>query len=232
MLKTPFSGDLINKGVGMSDENDPKPETPEQTEEAPEQLPWLQNVEEDSEKPPLWGIPKEMLALGVGAVLVLAASGVALWVNEREPAGMGNLLGMPAELPPELEREAGAGNSADAAGPPPQATARARGATEKKRAPDKAQASRRAAAKPAELERRSRGSAAGDVVQLGAYSTRARADRAAQTMLRKHFRGFDHSVERASVGGKTVYRLRIQGEGAAARCRSLKRSGGCFVVPH
>ena len=77
--------------------------------------------------------------------------------------------------------------------------------------------------------------AGGPTIQLGAYGSTAKAD-VAWTMLSSRFpevAAMRKQVVSASVGGKTVVRLRASGSGAqaSAACAALKAGGeSCLVV--
>lgn len=70
------------------------------------------------------------------------------------------------------------------------------------------------------------------VLQLGAYGSRAAAERAwKQASADRRFAGASHSVERATVRGRTVHRLRVEVPASKGGCRSLGLSSrGCFEV--
>jgi cell division septation protein DedD len=68
----------------------------------------------------------------------------------------------------------------------------------------------------------------GTIVQLGAFSTEARAERAWLSLAQvRHLSRFPHRVERAQVHGRTVYRLRVLVSGRMGDCGRRAR---CVVV--
>jgi cell division protein FtsN len=78
-------------------------------------------------------------------------------------------------------------------------------------------------------------SASGPTIQLGAYASSIKAD-TAWSMLSARFPelgSLGKSVVSASVGGKTIYRLRAAGSADQSRaaCAALKAAGeSCLVV--
>lgn len=83
---------------------------------------------------------------------------------------------------------------------------------------------------------KSSASAGGPMIQLGAYATQATAQ-AGWDKLSKRFdyiAALSHSIEKAEVNGRTVYRLRASASGAAEAanlCGRLKVAGeNCLVV--
>lgn len=79
------------------------------------------------------------------------------------------------------------------------------------------------------------GSGSGSMIQVGAYASTIKAD-TAWTMLSGRFpavAALDKSVVSATVGGKTIHRLRAVGSSADTRaaCAALKAAGeSCLVV--
>lgn len=70
-------------------------------------------------------------------------------------------------------------------------------------------------------------------IQLGALDSQAKAEAVWKTMAGRYayLAGLGHSVVKAEVNGKTYYRLRASGGGAAAICSKLKVAGeACAVV--
>lgn len=68
----------------------------------------------------------------------------------------------------------------------------------------------------------------GTIIQLGAFSTAARADQAWLSLSQaRHLSRFPHRVERAQVHGRTVYRLRVLVSGRTGECGLRSR---CMVV--
>ncbi len=75
--------------------------------------------------------------------------------------------------------------------------------------------------------------AGGATVQLGAFSSQAAANNAWKAMSTrfKYLAPLTQSVTQAQVGGKTVYRLRASGPGAASLCGRLRVAGeSCVAV--
>ena len=77
-------------------------------------------------------------------------------------------------------------------------------------------------------------SSGGGSIQLGAFSSQALANKAWSSLSGRFgfLSGMDHSVASATVGGKTLYRLRASAGGqASATCAKLKVAGeACSVV--
>ena len=75
--------------------------------------------------------------------------------------------------------------------------------------------------------------ASGATIQLGAFSTEARATRAWNAMAARfrYLAPLSHSVVPVRTGSRTLYRLRASGANAAAVCRRLRVAGeDCAVV--
>jgi hypothetical protein len=68
-------------------------------------------------------------------------------------------------------------------------------------------------------------------VQLGAFSSQASAERAWKALSGRfgYLAPLSHSVVSASVGGKTVYRLRASGADAKGVCGRLRVAGESCV---
>jgi len=90
--------------------------------------------------------------------------------------------------------------------------------------PPQHRAARRAPAMPAPM------TGPGTIVQLGAFSTAARADQAWLDLSQaRHLSRFPHRIEQARVHGRTVYRLRVLVSGRMGECGRRAR---CAVVRH
>lgn len=76
----------------------------------------------------------------------------------------------------------------------------------------------------------------GSVVQLGSFPSQAAADAAWTAAAKRHafVAGLGHNVQQAEVGGRTVYRLRVNSGSTAQAgeiCDKLKAAGqACFVA--
>jgi len=242
-----------NEEAAMSDARDE--DAIDLTDE--DRLPWLEAVEEDDDEggPP---IARLVAAIVIGLVAIGVIVGGLFWLGNRgEPGPGGEVIAAPEGdykmVPPDKGgmNVAGEGDTAYAASegaqpkgnlnvdampeapvtrpppaprpapaPPPKAAAPALPA------PAPAPAPRRPApARPA--------AASGPTIQLGAFSTQAGAG-AAWRALSGRFRylaPLSHNVVAARIDGRTLYRLRATGPGAAGVCRRLRAAGeDCSVV--
>jgi SPOR domain len=88
-------------------------------------------------------------------------------------------------------------------------------------------------AAPAPAVKATAPAAGGATIQLGAFDSNAAANGVWQRMSGRfgYLKPLNHSVMTAKVGGKTYYRLRATGPGAADICRRLTVAGeACMVV--
>jgi len=214
-----------------------------------DRLPWLEAVEEeDEESGP--SLAKLVAAIVIGLATIGLIVGGVFWLGNRGgPAGGsdGELIAAPEgdykikPSDPGGMNVAGAGDTAFAAsqGAQPQGRVNADGVPEapvtpQRPAPATPQAQPKAPAQPVPRPAPAAPQAGGGAtIQLGAFSSQAAATRA-WTGLAARFRylaPLAHNVVPATVGGRTVYRLRASGAGSADVCRRLRVAGeDCSVV--
>ena len=216
-----------------------------------DRLPWLEAVEEDEEGDGP-SLAKLVAAILIGLVAIGVIVGGVFWLGNRGgPAGNDSDLiaaeegdykikprdpgGMNVSGEGDAAYQASAGNSprgqvnANAVtevplrpGQQPQQTPQAR----PQPTPPAAPPQRPAPGQPAP-------SGPGATIQLGAFSSPAGATRAWAGLAGRfrYLAPLGHSVVSATVGGRTVHRLRANGPGAADVCRRLRIAGeDCSVV--
>ncbi len=215
-------------------------------------LPWLAAV--DDEDGPRGVSARKMLA---ALVMVLVAGGLVagtfFWLGSRDPVIDGAPELIRAESGPYKVRPDDPGGL-DVAGDSGTAYATSAGEdTDAQLDPSKVPAAAPPAPAPDEVQRKlppnevkvpapdatptppAAPGASGPTVQLGAYASTIKAE-TAWGMLSGRFpavAGLSKSVVAASVGGKTVYRLRASGSSEATRaaCAALRAAGeSCLVV--
>jgi hypothetical protein len=225
-----------------------------------DRLPWLEAVEEDEEGDGP-SLTKLVAAIVIGLVAIGLIVGGVFWLGNRGgPAGNESDL-IAAEdgdykIKPADPGGMNVGGEGDAtyqasAGNQPQGQVNANAVTEVPLRPGQpgqgqqaqqgqpkagapAQPPRAAPAQPARpAPAQQQAAGPGATIQLGAFSSQAGANRA-WAGLSGRFRylaPLGHSVVGANVGGRTVYRLRASGPGAADVCRRLRIAGeDCSVV--
>ena len=215
-----------------------------------DRLPWLEAVEEDdaSDGPsPLKMIVGVLIALvAIGAIV-----GGLFWMNSR--SGDSSASGEPeliAAPPGDFKTKPGdaggmqvegEGDTAFAAseGADPKGSINTNGASEAPVTQAPAAQPQQPAA-PAQPKQQAEAPAApapaapaagGASVQLGAFSSQAGATAAWKAMSTrfKYLAPLTHSVVPVQAGGKTLYRLRASGPGAADICGRLKVAGESCV---
>lgn len=220
--------------------------------EAPDEdrLPWLEAVEEDegSAGP---GIAKLIGAVVIGLVAIGLIVGGLFWLGNRgREGGDGDLIAAPEgdyKVRPDQPggmNVAGEGDTAYAAseGDAPQGRLNTNAVAEAPVArpapqPQQPAASQQQAQAPAQPPQRPAQAPAaaggGATIQLGAFSSGAGAN-SAWTALSGRFRylaPLSRSVIPVQSGGRTLYRLRASGPGAADVCRRLRVAGeACTVI--
>lgn len=215
-----------------------------------DRLPWLEAVEEDegSAGP---GIAKLIGAVVIGLLAIGLIVGGLFWLGNRGGAGgdNGDLIAAPEgdyKVRPDQPggmNVAGEGDTAYAAseGDAPQGrlntnavaeTPVARPAPQPKQTPPQQQA-QPPASQPQRPAPAPAAAGGGATIQLGAFSTGAGAN-TAWTALAGRFRylaPLSRSVIPVQAGGRTLYRLRASGSGAADVCRRLRVAGeDCTVI--
>ncbi|MDQ8758225.1 SPOR domain-containing protein [Sphingosinicella sp. LHD-64] len=232
---TPFDQDeVVDFSAGAPDED---------------RLPWLEAVEEDegSAGP---GIAKLVGAVVIGLLAIGLIVGGLFWLGNRgREGGTGDLIAAPEgdyKVRPDEPggmNVAGEGDTAYAAsaGQVPQGQLNTNAVAETpvaRPAPQpapqqQAEAQRPQAPAPQPQRPAPAATGGGATIQLGAFSTGASAN-SAWTALSGRFRylaPLSRSVIPVQSGGRTLYRLRASGPGAADVCRRLRVAGeACTVV--
>lgn len=216
-----------------------------------DRLPWLEAVEEDGEGGGP-GIAKLLGAVVIGLIAIGLIVGGLFWLGNRNGGGgggNGEVIAAPdgdykvRPTDPGGMNVAGEGDTAYAAseGQQPQGqlnanalaeTPVARPAPQPQQPATPAQTPRPQAPAP-QPQQPAAPAEGGATIQLGAFSSGGSAN-SAWTALSGRFRylaPLSHSVVTAQVGGRTYYRLRASGPGAADICRRLRVAGeDCSVV--
>lgn len=188
-------------------------------------LPWLE-ADDDYREP---GVPAgKMAAFVLAALVVLAAIiGGGYWLLDRQGSSAmvadGSTIEAP-EGPYKVKPDDPGGATAAGTGDTSFAVAEGR-------SPAARVASEDAAPRPS-IDTAQKGTAGsgGVGVQVGAYSSRERAEQGWQTLAGRHeaLQGVNHRVVEGTVDGSTVFRLQaVAGSTAAARglCAALKAGG-------
>lgn len=216
---------------------------PVHEKEDEDRLPWLEAVEEEEEGDGPSAV-KLVAAVIVGLVAIGLVVGGLFWLGDRGASdGEGELIaaadGPYKVRPPErggMEVE-GEGDTAFAAseGAEPKAKldAGALPETPVTRQPPPDEAAQPQPAAPAAAPPPAQAAGPGGTVQLGAFSSQAAANNAWRALSGRfsYLAPLRHSVIPVETGGRTLYRLRASGEGAADVCRRLRLAGeDCAVI--
>jgi hypothetical protein len=190
-----------------------------------ERLPWLE-ADDDFEEP---GVPAgKMAAFVLGALVLLAAiigGGYWLLQDGTDPALVADGSTIEAPEGPYKEKPDDPGG-ATTAGTGDSSFAVAEG-----RSPTARVANDDAPPRPSiDIEQRGVEGPGGVGVQVGAYSSRERAEQGWQTLAARHeaLSGVNHRVEQGTADGSPIFRLQaVAGGTAAARelCNALKAGG-------
>ncbi len=221
-----------------------------------DRLPWLEAVEEDDEKDGP-GAAKLIAFVVIGLIIIGLVVGGVFWM--RSPGGPAGGSTAPAGEPeviaaPEGDYKVkpgdpggmkveGKGETAYAAseGADPKGQINMDAVPETPVTPQpKAQPTPQQPAAPAAAPKQApaapapapaRPAAGGATVQLGAFSSQASAERAWKALSGRfsYLAPLGHSVASATVGGKTVYRLRASGADAKSLCGRLRVAGESCV---
>lgn len=217
-----------------------------------ERLPWLEAVEEDDEAGDGPSVGKLIAVVVIGLVAIAVIVGGLFWLGNRgQPGGNGEMIAAPEgdyKVRPEnpggmnVSEETQVAAAASEGQQPqgalnvqavPEAPVRPAPAAPPPAAPAPAPTPARPAPAPAHPApapapaHPAPAAAGGATVQLGAFSNQAGANRA-WSALSGRFRylaPLTHTVVSAQVGGRTLYRLRASGPGAADVCRRLQVAG-------
>ena len=218
-----------------------------------DRLPWLEAVEEDDAKDGP-GAAKLIAFVVIGLLVIGLVVGGVFWM--RSPDSGGTAPGAEPEMiaapegdykvkpgdPGGMQVE-GKGDTAYAAseGADPKGVINVDAAPEapvtaapkQHPAPAPAPAAKQQVPAPAPAPAPARPPAGGTTIQLGAFSSQAGANNAWKALSArfKYLAPLTHSVVPATVGGKTLYRLRASGADAGGLCNRLRIAGeSCVVV--
>ena len=202
-----------------------------------DRLPWLEAVDEEDEGAGP-SVAKLVAAVVIGLITIGLIVGGLFWLGSRGEGGEGELITAPEgeykvkpDDPGGMEVE-GEGDTAFAAseGAEPKGRLNVDAVPE---APVTAQPKAQpqpnapqAKAPPPEA------AAPGATVQLGAFSSQAAANRAWAALSGRftYLEPLSHNVAPVESGGRTLYRLRASGSGAADICGRLQVAGETCVV--
>jgi pyruvate/2-oxoglutarate dehydrogenase complex dihydrolipoamide acyltransferase (E2) component len=215
-----------------------------------DRLPWLEAVEEDEDGEGGPSVAKLIAAIVIGLVAIGVIVGGLFWLgNRNQPGANGDVIAAPEgdyKVRPENPggmNVSGEGEVAAAAsaGQTPQGSLNVNAVSETPvtQAPHPAPAAPAPAAQapapapapaqphPAPAPAPQQPAAAGATIQLGAFSSQASANQAWSALAGRfrYLAPLTHSVVAAQVGGRTLYRLRASGAGAADVCRRLQVAG-------
>lgn len=212
-----------------------------------DRLPWLEAVDEDEDGDGP-SVMKLIAAVLIGLVVIGAVVGGIFWLGNRQEAPAGpEVIAAPEgdykvkpQEPGGMKVE-GEGDSAFAAsaGQDPKGTLNVEAVPEApvtKAPPAQAPTAKTAAPKaaaPAPAQPAPQPAAAGPTIQLGAFSSPAAANGAWKGLSGrfKYLAPLSHSVVPVTVNGRTLYRLRASGPGAADICARLRVAGeNCVTV--
>ncbi|HEY0114018.1 MAG TPA: SPOR domain-containing protein [Allosphingosinicella sp.] len=213
-----------------------------------DRLPWLEAVEDsgEAEGP---SVLKLIVAVLIGLAAIGGIVGGLFWLNNRSggSGGNGELIEAPEgaykvrpDDPGGMDVE-GEGDTAFAAttGADPKGTINTNAVAETPVTKDdallKAPAPSNAGSTPAPAPGATPApapTAGGATIQLGAFSSQAGATNAWKALSGRfgYLAPLSHSVVPVSSGGKTLYRLRASGPGAAELCGRLRVAGETCVT--
>jgi outer membrane biosynthesis protein TonB len=207
----------------------------ERHDDLPETLPWLQKIEDEPDRK---GPGGALTALGAIALALVVIA--ALWVfwggyapgdgdapADAPPPPAAASAEPPVAAQPKTKPKRAAATPARKAAPAAPAKrshASAAPATPKPSAKVAPKPQRAAPARAASAGAESR--SGGQRVQVGAFSTRAAADRFA-SRLRARSAALQPRVSPVKRGGRTLYRVAVKGRSAGPVCRTLRLTG-CF----
>ena len=219
-----------------------------------DRLPWLEAVEEDDGGDGGPSVAKLIAAIVIGLVAIGVIVGGLFWLgNRNQPGGNGEIIAAPEgdykvrpENPGGMNVQ-GQGDTSFAAS----AGAEPKGRINTNAVPE-APVSRNApaaqpqqpAAKPAPAPAAAKSTpapakpapapaaAGGGSIQLGAFSSQAGAEKAWKAMSGRfsYLAPLSHNVVPVVAGGRTLYRLRAGGAGAADVCGRLRVAGETCVT--
>ena len=213
-------------------------------DEEEDRLPWLEAVDDDDAQAQGPSTIKMIVAVLIALVGIGAIVGGIFWLSNRaQDGGGGEIIAAPEgdyKVPPDdpggmtVEGEGGTAQAASAGADPKGAidTNRMAEAPVDKAAPPAAQPQPRTTAEtPAPTPAPAQPAAGGATIQLGAFSSQAGANAAWKALSGRfgYLAPLTHSVVPVTTGGKTLYRLRAGGPGAANICDRLKVAGESCV---
>jgi len=204
--------------------------------EEDDRLPWLEAVEEEdaSEGP---SAAKLIAFVVIGLLAIGAIVGGLFWMGNRDPAATGGEPGLIAAAEGDYKvKPADAGGMkvegkgdtsfATSAGADPRGTIDTSAVAEAPVTRDTPPAP-----KPAPAATAPAPAASGPAIQLGAFSSQAGANAAWKALSSRfaYLAPLGQSVTPVATGGKTLYRLRASGPGAAGLCGRLRAAGESCV---
>ena len=221
-----------------------------------DRLPWLEAVEEDDGGEGGPSVAKLIAAIVIGLVAIGVIVGGLFWLGNRgQPGGNGEIIAAPEgdyKVRPENPggmNVSGEGEVAAAAsaGQTPQGNlalnAPEAPVTQGQRPAAPAPVAQAPAPQPAPAPAPPRPAptppapqqpaAPGATIQLGAFSSQAAANQAWASLAGRfrYLAPLSHAVVPVQAGGRTLYRLRASGAGAADICRRLQVAGeACSTV--
>ncbi len=196
-----------------------------------DRLPWLEAVDEEDEGSGP-STAKLIAAVVIGLVCIGLFVGGLFWLGDRAQDENGELIAAPEgdykvkpDDPGGMEVE-GEGDTAFAASE----GAEPKGRLNVDAVPE--QPVTQQPTTPAQQPAASQPAAPGATVQLGAFSSQAAANRAWAGLSGRfaYLEPLSHSVVSIEAGGRTLYRLRASGSGAADICRRLQVAGETCVL--
>ena len=215
-------------------------------DEEEDRLPWLEAVDDEAQTQGPSTI-KMIVAVLIALVGIGAIVGGIFWLSNRAQDGGGNgeIIAAPGgdyKVRPDdpggmtVEGEGGTAQAASAGADPKGAidTNRMAEAPVDKAAPPAAQPQQpqpKAPAPATPAPQPAPPAAGGATIQLGAFSSQAGATSAWKALSGRfaYLAPLTHSVVPVSSGGKTLYRLRASGPGAANVCDRLRVAGETCV---
>lgn len=185
-----------------------------------DRLPWLEAADDEEPRG-----PSAAKLIGVVLIALIAIGIIAgglLWLREQSEGGRGEIIAAPRG---DYKIKPADPGGLDVAGQGETAFAASEGEVPKGRLDTSVVPETPAVAAPAVSPPAAQ--PAGEVVQLGAFSSEALARRA-WTTLSERFRylaPLSHTIIPVQADGRTLYRLRASGADAADVCRRLRIAG-------
>jgi len=205
------------------------------SEQEEERLPWLEAVDEGEGDGP--SALKLIVSVLIGLVTIGAIVGGIFWLGNRDSEAVRDAQLIEAPEGDYKERPAdpggmkvdGQGDSAFAAsaGADPKGSIDTQAVPEAPVSRPAPTAKTPAAVPPRPAPPAPAPAASGPAIQLGAFSSQARAEAAWRAMAARfaYLAPLSHSVSSTTSGGRTLWRLRASGAGAGDVCGRLRAAG-------